>query len=265
MGRNAFIGIAIALLVPLLGYFLMKGFTDRATAMPRHYIYDSVVTKVEKGKEVTDTLWHKVPDYSFINHLGQSVQMNDLDGKILVANFFFTRCPTICPKLTQNMKYLQESVHNAQKVGDRVPEFVHFLSFSVDPERDSVPALKSWANRFQINAQNWWLMTGDKKTIYDLSLNHLKLALVDGNAVDTSFIHTDRFVLIDKNRTIRGYYHGLDSASLRQLSRDIIFLSLEKDPNRKSIFAGKLELLAIVFLLTLIGLGLLFYFLKRKP
>lgn len=161
------------------------------------------------------------------------------------------------------MKRLQEDIRNSDKIGNRDPDFLQFLSFSVDPERDSVPELKKWADRFQVNSSNWWLLTGNKKDIYDLSIDHLKLGLVDGKGIDTGFFHTDYMVLIDKNRHIRGYYHGLDTNSVKQLARDVIFLTLEKDPKRKSIFEGKLELIAIVFLVTLIGIGLLLYLLKR--
>jgi protein SCO1/2 len=92
----------------------------------------------------------------------------------------------------------------------------------------------------------------------------MKLGLVDGQGVDTSFIHTDRFVLIDKDRVIRGYYKGLDSASIIKLSEDIVLLSLEKNKKDRSFFEGKLELIAIVFLLTVIGLGLFLTALRWK-
>ena len=148
--------------------------------------------------------------------------------------------------------------------GDRQPDFIQFLSFTIDPERDSVEALKKWADRFQINPEDWWLLTGEKKKIYDLSLNHMKLLSVDGEGIDTSFMHTDYFVLIDRNRNIRGYYHGLDTLALAKLSQDIIYLTLEKDPKRKSFFEGKLELIAVVFLLTLIGVALLLILFRRQ-
>jgi len=167
--------------------------------------------------------------------------------------------------MTKNMKRLQESIRAAEKVGDRVPDFVQFLSFSVDPERDSVTQLKKWADRFQINPENWWLLTGEKKEIYDLAINDMKLGLVDGQGVDTNFIHTDHFVLIDRNRKVRGYYHGLDSASLARLSEDIIFLSLEKDRSKKSVFQGKLELIAIFVLSALALVGFLLLLFKKRP
>jgi protein SCO1 len=263
VNKTALYALLIALLMPLGGYFLLKMLSEKNIHLPGHFIYDTVLTKTVKGKRVTDTVWHKLPDFSLTNQLGHSVSWKDMEGKVVVADFFFTHCPTICPQLTANMKRLQESIHMTGRVGDRKPEFIQFLSFSVDPERDSVAALKKWADRFQIDPFNWWLLTGDKKTIYDLSINEMKLGLVDGKGIDTSFLHTDYMVLIDHNRNIRGYYHGLDTVELARLSDDIIFLSLEKDPARKSFFAGKLELIAIVMLVTFLGAGLLMFFLKR--
>ena len=263
MNKSAITAIFIALLLPLTGYFLIKGLSKKNIHPPRHFIYDSVITKTERGKIVTDTIWHKIPDFSLTNQLDQQVSWKDMEGKVVVADFFFTSCPTICPRLTTNMKMLKESIHNSERVGDREPDFVQFLSFSVDPERDSVPALKKWADRFQINSNNWWLLTGDKKEIYDLSLDHFKLGLVDGEGIDSNFLHTDYFVLIDKYRNIRGYYHGLDTTDILRLSADIIFLNLEKDPNRKKFFEGKLEIMAVSMLVALLGAFLLIYFLRK--
>ena len=254
----------MVLMVPLTAYFIMKNLSSDAVPMPRHYNYDSTFSRTVDGKLVHDTIWHKLPDYSFTNHLGKQVSWKDLEGKVVVADFFFTRCPTICPRLTLQMKRLQDGISNAKRVGNKTPTFLHFLSFTVDPERDSVPQLKAWADRFQINPETWWLLTGNKKDIYDLSLEHMKVMAVDGKGVDTSFFHTDYMVLIDKNRNIRGYYHGLDTAALARLSNDIVLLSLEKDPRRKRFFEGKLEVIALAVLLALLGVGALVYFLRKN-
>jgi protein SCO1/2 len=187
-----------------------------------------------------------------------------MGGKTVVANFFFTRCPTICPKLTANMKLLQDDIKKSTKIGDRDADFLQLLSITVDPERDSVPALKSWADRFQINSNNWWLLTGTKKEIYDLSIEHMKLGLVDGKGIDTGFFHTDYMVLIDKNRNIRGYYHGLDTTALKRLAHDIIFLTLEKDRKRAGPLSGQFQTIGVVFLLTIAGMLLMFFLLKRN-
>jgi protein SCO1 len=263
MNKKALLGLLIAVAIPLAGYLIMRSVSNDVVAMPRHFIYDTVHSVTKNGKLETDTVWHKIPDFSLLNQLNERVSWKDVGDKIVVADFFFTRCPTICPKLTMNMKLLQDHIKTSARVGDRFPRFVQFVSFSVDPERDDVPALKHWADRFQINPENWWLLTGSKKEIYDLSINHMKLGLVDGNGIDTGFFHTDYMVLIDKNRNIRGYYHGLDSTEVQQLARDIVLLSLEKDPKRKGVFAGKLELLAVIFSITIIGIILLVYLLKR--
>ena len=252
----------MALLLPLACYFIIRHYSDEALSMPRHYMPDSISTRLEKGKQVSDTNWHKVPDFTLVNQVGDSVKLSDYEGKIIIADFFFTHCPTICPALTSNMKSLETSITNAQRVGDKTNHNIHFFSFSVDPERDSVAQLKKWADRFQINPEQWDLLTGDKKTIYDLAINDLKLGLVDGKGIDTSFIHTDHFVLIDGKRNIRGYYHGLDSADIRKLSRDAVLLTLEKDKSSKRGLPVKL--LAIVFLIAAVAVGLFMILFKKK-
>lgn len=254
----------LALLLPLLAYFIVKRKSETAVTMPRHYLPDSVVTVTKNGKRVEDTAWHRVGDFSLLNQEGQRVTWDSLKGKIVIADFFFTHCPTICPGLTLNMKRMAESIHNGQRVGDRTNKQVHFLSFSIDPERDSVERLKYWADKYQVNPQNWWLLTGDKKMIYDLVIEEMKLGLVDGQGVDTNFIHTDRFILIDSNRHVRGYYSGLDSAALGRLSNDLVLLTMEKDPKSKSFFDGKLLLIAVVFLLAILGVGLFLFFIRKK-
>lgn len=254
----------LALLLPLIAYFIVKQKSERDVRMPRHYLPDTVVTVTKKGKRIEDTVWHKVKDFTLTNQEGKKITLDSLKGKIIIADFFFTRCPTICPGMTMNMKRLAESIHNGKRVGDKTNKLVHFLSFSVDSERDSVQDLKHWADRFQVNPETWWLLTGDKKTIYDFALNEVKLGLIDGEGVDTNFVHSDKFILIDSNRHVRGYYDGLDSVSLSHLSNDLVMLTMEKDPNKKSFFAGKLQLIAVVFLMAIFGVGLLMFLLRQK-
>ncbi len=263
MNKKAVYGLLIAILLPVICYLIVKYYSTDAVTLPRHYIYDSVVTKTVSGKLVSDTVWHQLPDFSLRNQFNEEIGWKDMEGKTVVASFFFTHCPTICPALTANMKLLQDDIKKSTKIGNRDADFLQLLSITVDPERDSVPALKAWADRFQINSNNWWLLTGNKKEIYDLSIEHMKLGLVDGKGIDTGFFHTDYMVLIDKNRNIRGYYHGLDTVALKRLAHDIIFLTLEKDPKRTGAFSGKLGMIAIIFLLTIAGVIVLFFLLKR--
>jgi len=264
VNKKALYAVMLAMLLPLTAYFIVKRKSETAVTMPRHYLPDSVVTVTKKGKRVEDTAWHRLADFALTNQEGRPVSWDSMKGKIIIANFFFTHCPTICPGLTLNMKRMAESIHNGQRVGDRTNKQVHFLSFSIDPERDSVERLKYWADKYQIDPEQWWLLTGDKKAIYNMVIEEMKVGLVDGQGVDTNFIHSDRFVLIDSNRHVRGYYKGLDSVDLAKLSNDLVLLTMEKDPKSKSFFDGKLELMAIVFLLAILGVGLLLFFIRKK-
>ena len=264
VNKKALYAVMLAMLLPLTAYFIVKRKSETAVTMPRHYLPDSVVAVTKNGKRTTDTVWHRLANFTFTNQEGKLVSLDSLKGKIIIADFFFTHCPTICPGLTRNMKRMAESIHNGKRVGDKTNKQVHFLSFSIDPERDSVERLKYWADKFQIDPEKWWLLTGDKKAIYDMVIEEMKVGLVDGKGVDTNFIHSDRFVLIDSNRHVRGYYSGLDSVALAKLSNDLVLLTMEKDPKSKSFFDGKLQLMAVVFLLAIMGAGLLLYFLRKK-
>lgn len=234
MNKKAALAVTFAIMLPLTFYLVTKWVSDENLVMPPRYYADSVITKTVNGKTTNDTLWHKVRNISLVNQLGDTVSLHDVKGKMIVADFFFTRCPSICPKMTRNMSRLQRSFRHLAE-GRRVIDSsaVRFLSFSVDPERDSVRQLKQYADRFGVDHDNWWLLTGPKKDIYDFALNELKLGLQDGEGVDTSFIHSSKFVLIDREYVVRGYYDGLDTTALARLAGDIGLLMLERDKKKK--------------------------------
>lgn len=153
VNKTALYAVMIALLVPLISYFIVKTKSESAIHMPRHYFPDSVVTDTRKGKRLLIQYGIKPviltwPIKMVRLFLGIAWKENHH------SRFFFTRCPTICPGMTMNMKRLEESIHNGKRVGDKTNKLVHFLSFSIDPERDSVERLKYWANRFQIDPEN---------------------------------------------------------------------------------------------------------------
>ena len=235
MSKKAILALMVAILLPLIGYVILKISSDHAVVMPRKFLLDSVITRVENGKQITDSIWHKTANIKLVNQLGDSVSLYDKQGKIIVIDFFFTRCPNPCPTLTRNMRKLQTSFANYQD-GRRVIDssVVQFLSFTVDPERDSVPALKKYADQYQVSPDNWWMLTGPKKTIYDFAFNEIKIGLFDGHGVDTAFLHTPKFLLLDKNYVLRGLYDGRDTTELSQLAKDIGLLMLEKDKTKKS-------------------------------
>lgn len=239
--------LLLAILLPLTGYMLVKYLSKDAVQMPRRYFEaDSVITSQQNGKTVTDTVWHKVKNIHFTNQLGKKVSLDDLKNKVLVIDFFFTRCPTICPGLAMRMKKLQNSFIKNDSI-------VQFISISVDPEHDSVPQLRKFADRFNINHDTWWMVTGDKKEIYDFALHELKAGVVDAT-IDTGFIHTEFFYLLDSSRVVRGFYNGFDTVKQARLVGDIPLLMLEKNRKAPSLFREFIPLLPVIFT----GIGIVF-------
>ncbi|HUR10062.1 MAG TPA: SCO family protein [Flavitalea sp.] len=235
MSKKALLALSLAVLLPVVSYLLVKSYSNDAIRMPPRFYADSISNKVVNGKQVSDTIWHRTKNIQLVNQLGEQVSFDDLGGKILVVDFFFTHCGLICPQLTKNMKGLQDALklRDIRRLVDT--PFVRFLSISIDPDRDSVPVLKAYSDKNGVNPDIWWLLTGPKKDIYDFSLNEMKLALQD-TTVTSEFIHSNRFVLLDRERVIRGYYNGLDTISLSRLAEDLTILMLEKDKKKKRSF-----------------------------
>jgi len=169
---------------------------------------------------------HKIADFAFTNQNGKIITQKDYENTIYVADFFFTTCPTICPKMTDNMVWLQNHLKNN-------PE-VKLLSFSVTPDIDTPEVLKKYANEKGVNDASWNLVTGDKKDIYYLARKSY-LAVKTGKPEELyDMVHTENFILVDKNKRIRGFYDGtnLDQPTddpkiknMKQLLEDILWLS----------------------------------------
>ena len=240
MNKKTIIALVLAFILPLTGYLLVKYYGQNAVQMPAHYFYDSVALREQNKKAPTDTIWHHVKNISFTNQLGQTVSLDDLHGKILVIDFFFTHCPTICPGLARNMKRLQDAfIKN--------PDIVQFISISIDPEHDSVAQLRQFADRLNANHDSWWFVTGNKKEIYDFALNEIKASVADIN-VDTAFIHTENFFLLDTNHIVRGWYNGFDTVKQRELVSAIPTLMLERDKKSPSILREFIPYLPVIFI-----------------
>jgi protein SCO1/2 len=226
MSKKGILGLLLAVGIPVTAYLIVKYSSEGIVDMPRHYFFDSVTEKTVKGKLVKDTVWHTVNNFTFTNQLGKTVSVDSLKGKVLVVDYFFTRCPNPCPTLTRNMKKMQDAFLKTDSL-------VHFISLTVDPARDSVEALKRYADKYKVRHNNWWFLTGDKQTIYKLAYDEFKAATIDGGEVDTAFLHTNKFYLLDKDRVIRGWYDGTDSIAMAKMARDIGLLFLEKDKKKK--------------------------------
>ncbi len=173
----------------------------------------------EKGTTAQKT-FHQIPAFRFTNQEGKTITETTFKDKIYITDFFFTTCPGICPKMTANMDILQQEFKDDDEV--------LLLSHSVTPEMDSVPVLKAYAKNKGIDSKKWHLVTGERSQIYDLGRNYYFVEEDLGETkTDDDFLHTENFVLIDKNRQIRGIYNGLNKTAVQQLIADIKTLQLE--------------------------------------
>lgn len=168
-------------------------------------LVDSTLVYVKK--------YHSIADFKLINQNGDTVTQEQYAQKIYIADFFFTTCPTICPVMTANMVDIQKIIQNDDEV--------MLLSHSVTPEIDSVPQLKKYALEKGVIDAKWNLVTGDKKQIYDLARKSYLAVLDDGDGGPYDMIHTENFILVDKERRIRGFYDGTSSDEVAQLLEDL--------------------------------------------
>lgn len=264
MSKKALLALCLAIAVPFISYLLVKHFGDEAVVMPRRFYDDSIITKVKDGKQTTDTVWHQAKNITLVNQLGDTVSLDQLKGKILVIDFFFTHCGSICPALTQHMKKMQDALKRQDNIKYVDTSFVQFLSLTVDPERDSVPVIKKYADKYAINHDTWWMLTGPKKAIYDFAFEELKVDKYNDDPVDSAFVHTSRFTLLDRDRIVRGYYNGLDDTALTKLGNDMVLLMLEKDRKKPSSLFMEVAAIWPIFIIVIIAV-IVFLFFNRKP
>lgn len=162
---------------------------------------------------------HTIEDFSFTNQNGKTITQEDYKDKIYVADFFFTTCPTICPKMTNNMVWLQNQIKDNDNV--------KLVSFSVTPDIDSVPVLKKYAEEKGVMDSKWNLLTGNKKDIYFLARKSYLVVKTGSPEEMYDMVHTENFVLVDQKKRIRGFYDGTNIEEVKKLLEDINFLSQE--------------------------------------
>jgi protein SCO1/2 len=164
--------------------------------------------------------YHTIAPFSMTNHNGETITEKDYENTIYVADFFFTTCPSICPIMTKNMYALQQKL-------SPYPD-VKLLSFSVTPEIDTVAQLKRYAIENKVDDNRWNLATGNKKEIYQLARKSYLVVKEDGDGGPHDMIHTENFVLVDKQKRIRGYYDGTQASAMDDILHDIVILIEEK-------------------------------------
>ena len=178
------------------------------------------IVKTVDGKQITDTLYHQIPDFEFINQDSVKITQKDFAGKIYVADFFFTTCPTICPKMKTQMLRIYEKFKDNPKVA--------ILSHTIDPRHDTPAVLKEFSKNLGIQNSMWNMVTGDKSKIYEIGQKSYMVSATDDPTQPGGIVHSGAFILIDKNRHIRGIYDGTEPEKVDKLMEDMEVLLSEK-------------------------------------
>lgn len=175
-------------------------------------------THLVDGK--VDTIYHQIPPFRFLNQDSTWISEKDMAGKIYIADFFFTSCPTICPKMkTQLLRIYERYAANDQ---------IRILSHSIDPAFDTPSVLKQYAERLQVKAPRWNMLTGDKAALYKLGEKSYMVTAQEDKNEAGGFVHSGAFILVDKNRHVRGIYDGTQETEVNHLIEDIEILLQEK-------------------------------------
>ena len=167
----------------------------------------------------TDTLYHTIADFRFVDQDSSFVTKETFDGQVYVADFFFTSCPTICPIMKTQMLRVYERFEDNDQVG--------ILSHSIDPKHDTVAVLREFAQRLGVKSEKWRFVTGDKEEIYKIGQTSYMVSAVEDPSEPGGFIHSGAFILVDKNRRIRGIYDGTKEDQVDRLMTDLDILLKE--------------------------------------
>lgn len=162
-----------------------------------------------------DTIFYQIPEFSFVDQDSNMVSTSTVQGKVYVADFFFTTCPTICKRMTAQMLRVHDEFLDEDSLV--------LLSHTIDPKHDSVSVLKAYADKISAQTSKWHFLTGDQDTIFSMAKSYMVSALKDEKNPELSggYIHSGAFILLDKNRHIRGYYDGTSPDEVDQMMTDI--------------------------------------------
>lgn len=195
-----------------------------------NFIHLPFIGERELAPNGKDTIYHSVPSFKFVNQDGDTITEKNYEGKIYVADYFFTTCKSICPKMANELQRVQEGFSYTKGL-------VQILSHTVNPENDSVPVLKAYADAVHADTKMWNFVTGDKKQLYDIARTGYLVNAMQGDGGPDDFIHSELFVLVDKEKHIRGIYDGTDIKAVNDLLDDIKVLiaeyTIKENKNKK--------------------------------
>jgi protein SCO1 len=211
--------LGLLILVPIFAFLFLEIFGSNYYELKTYFPVldpDTEEPLVQNG----DTVFQQIPDFRLTSQTGQTVTLQQLQSKVFVANFIFTSCQGVCKKMSSQMTRVQKAFQQQPKV--------KIVSFSVDPDRDSVAALQQYASRYGANNEQWFFLTGPKQEIYKLAIEGFKLPVMQAPSVIPDFIHSEKFVLVDAKRHVRGIYDGTSEDDVDRLITEIKILLEEK-------------------------------------
>ena len=212
--------LILILLVPSLAYLVLT--TGKHNIKKLQYFGPKSLAA--NGK---DTIYHTIPAFSLIDQDGNPFGDKDLNNKIYVANFFFTSCPTICPKMQTLMKKIQDT-DDFKKLND-----FKLVSFTVDPDNDTPEKLKEFSNLIKAEKNRWYFLTGNRDSIYDLAYKGFMVNAMEDKKADGGFLHSDIMLLIDKEKRVRGIYEGTSYKDVKRLIDEAKVLVAQYNSARK--------------------------------
>ncbi|WP_026955490.1 SCO family protein [Algoriphagus vanfongensis] len=186
------------LLIPVLIFMFLRGFGENKYDLP--VFYQNGVDNPFQECQFEDSAQHYIPEFAFTNQEGKTIGRKEMEGKITIVDFFFTSCPSICPLMSKEMERVNDMFRDN-------PE-VQIMSISIDPEYDTPEILQEYADEHHAIAGKWHFLSGPKLETYQLARCGFVLPTLDGMGVPDDFVHSDKFVLVDEQGRIRGYYSG---------------------------------------------------------
>jgi len=227
MNREVLKIVAIVLVIALPAFFFLLfrplSKIPRPKSPPKMFALGVEESTDAKGNKKTDSVYHTIPNRRFTTQDGEELELDSLYGNVYVVDFFFATCPGICPVMTKQLKRVQNAF-----IKDKNFKIV---SISVDPEKDSIAALREYANNYNAIPGKWLFLNAPKPDVYSLAKEGFFLVAKENPAGAEAFLHSEKLTLVDAEGSIRGYYNGTDSASVNKMMADIVLVLRDYEKN----------------------------------
>lgn len=225
------VGMSI-LLLPVVIFYLLNIGQSQYLNLP---IFGEKISP--DGVTIKDTIYYQVPDFKVNNQYGEIISQKDLNDGVYIANFFFATCEDVCPSMNRRVKQIYDEMENLAYTNRKIAEEkgmdttyspIRFISFTVDPENDSIPVLKKYAETIGITGKHWYFVNADKEATYNIGRGFLLPVSIEDKTID----HSQQLLLIDKQNRIRGMYDALDDADMKRLIGEVKLLLYEYSDNK---------------------------------